>query len=86
MATDNNHPNAGETRRSRHDAAEPRLPTERDESSDSATPDEPHESMKQAHADIESGKVDTDRGAVTDKVYDQQKKPADPEAAKRGRG
>lgn len=86
MATDSNKPHAGMTRRSRNaePEAQPRLPVERDESSDSATPDEPHESMKRAHADVESGKVDTGRGALTDAVYDQQKKPADPAATKGG--
>ena len=86
MATDSKSPYAGKTRASRDAEPEPRLPHERDASSDSATSDEPHETMKQAHADVKSGKVDTDRGAVTDKVYDKQKKPADPAATKRGRG
>jgi hypothetical protein len=54
----------------------PRLPHERDQSSDSqknpggtAT-----EVGKQAFKDVESGAVDTDRAPVTDKVYNEQVK------------
>lgn len=46
----------------------PRLPHERDESSDSGTT-EPREIMKQAATDIENGLVPTDRSAETDEVY-----------------
>ena len=46
----------------------PRLPHERDESSDSgkAAPDPV---MKQAAEDVESGKAQTDRGETTDALY-----------------
>lgn len=46
----------------------PRLPHERDESSDSGT-GAPREIMKQAAADIENGLVATDRSEQTDELY-----------------
>ena len=48
----------------------PRLPHEKDQSSESQqTPDgKPTREGRQALKDIESGQVDTDRGPVTDKV------------------
>lgn len=49
--------------------ASPRLPHERDESADSQHSFEPSPEMKQAHADVERGLVDTDRSPVTDEVY-----------------
>jgi len=48
----------------------PRMPHERDESSDSGT-SEPREIIRKAHDDVESGKVDTDRGEVTNEVYNK---------------
>jgi hypothetical protein len=47
----------------------PRLPHEHDESADSQHTEEPRPEMKQAHADLERGLVDTDRSPVTDEVY-----------------
>jgi hypothetical protein len=52
----------------------PRLPHERDESSDSqdhGTPPRPE--MRQAHDDIAAGRVDTDRGPPMDEAYQRQK-------------
>jgi len=61
----------------------PRLPHERDESSDSqsSTPDP---MMQQAHADLARGLVDTDRGPVLDDVYEHQVRAG--EGATRDRG
>jgi len=53
----------------------PRLPHERDESSDSQAT-APRGVMKQAHADVVSGKVDTDRGKPLDETYQKQKDSA----------
>ena len=50
----------------------PRLPHERDESSDSQQT-EPSHRMRKAQADVESGRVDTDRGTPADDAYQKQK-------------
>lgn len=65
---------AGDTGRSRHGRAEPRLPHEHDESADSqrGTPDPV---IEQAARDIADGIVDTDRGPVADRAYQRQKRP-----------
>ena len=55
-------------------AAVPRLPHERDESSDSGE-SAPRDVIRQAHDDLESGKVDTDRGPPSDAAYQRQKAP-----------
>jgi hypothetical protein len=55
----------------------PRLPRERDESSDSQSTTDP-ESVAvgiQAHEDVTRGLVDTDRGPVLDAVYNGQASP-----------
>ncbi|CAN7195324.1 hypothetical protein LJR069_000500 [Variovorax paradoxus] len=54
----------------------PRLPHERDESSDSQqTPNgKPPEIGRKGHEDIERGSVDTDRGPVADRVYNDKVK------------
>ncbi|MCW7536378.1 hypothetical protein OOT46_00730 [Aquabacterium sp. A7-Y] len=54
----------------------PRLPHERDESADSQDQQQPQqdEVMQQAHDDVERGLVDTDRGTVMDKVYNEKLK------------
>jgi hypothetical protein len=61
----------GNTRPSRDQTSEPRLPHERDESSDSQQHGEPAGQAvgEQALDDLKSGKVDTDRGPVMDDVY-----------------
>ncbi|HET7795278.1 MAG TPA: hypothetical protein VFL64_17980 [Rhizobacter sp.] len=53
----------------------PRLPHEHDESSDSQVSDE-RPIIRQAHDDLASGKVDTDRGVPMHEAYQRQKKPA----------
>ena len=51
-----------------------RLPHERDESTDSqpAAESTNRQQGEQAHADVTSGLVDTDRGPVTDQLYNDQ--------------
>jgi len=51
---------------------EPRLPHERDESSDSQR-DGVRGIIKQAHDDVVGGLQDTDRKPVLDRAYEQQK-------------
>lgn len=51
----------------------PRLPHERDESSDSQHNGGPRPVMRKAHDDIVSGRVDTDRGPAMDEAYQRQK-------------
>ena len=66
--------------RSRKRQPAPRMPHERDESSDSQAAGE--ESARRvgqaAHEDIERGVVDTDKGPVLDQVYDKVREGADP--------
>jgi hypothetical protein len=61
-------------------AAKPRLPHERDASSDSQTPvPGPVDDIgAQAHEDLQRGLRDTDRGPVIDEVYRKSVKPAAP--------
>lgn len=61
-------PRGGETRARVKGCPAPRLPHERDESSDSVAT-EPSQVMQQAHADVQSGKTGSDRGEATDEVY-----------------
>jgi len=49
----------------------PRLPHERDESSDSQT-SAPQPIIEQARQDVRRGLVDTDRGPVLNEVYEQR--------------
>lgn len=62
----------GKTRTTRDGAApSPRLPHERDESSDTgSTPAQP---IERAHDDVERGLRETDRGEATDDAYRRQK-------------
>lgn len=48
----------------------PRLPHERDESSDSGT-GAPNPVLREAAKDVESGRPSTDRGEVTDELYER---------------
>ncbi len=48
--------------------AAPRLPHERDESTDGAG-SEPRESMRRAREDVESGKTASDRSEASEEVY-----------------
>ncbi|MBV9889529.1 MAG: hypothetical protein JO090_01410 [Rhizobacter sp.] len=57
-----------ETRRVVNGEPAPRLPHERDESSDSGTA-APSDVMERAHDDAESGKAPTDKSEATDEVY-----------------
>ncbi len=57
-----------ETRRVVNGEPAPRLPHERDESSDSGS-GAPSEVMQRAHDDAESGKAPTDKSEATDDVY-----------------
>ena len=61
----------GDTTSVRENEREPRLPHEHDESSDSQRKNPDHERIgRQAHADVERGLVDTDRGPVIERVND----------------
>ena len=60
-------PRNGETRTMRHQASEPRLPHERDESSDSQA-GAVDKRMAQAARDVEAGMKDTGLGPVVAKI------------------
>lgn len=55
----------------------PRLPHERDESSDSQQ-SQPRPRIKQAHDDLAQGRTDTDRGPPADAAYERQKESGKP--------
>lgn len=59
--------------------AVPRMPHERDESSDSQAPSEPsgREVGQAAREDIERGLTDTDKGPVLEETYDKLRAGAD---------
>jgi hypothetical protein len=59
-----------ETRATVDGGRAPREPHERDESSDSGTGG-PNEVMRRAHDDVVSGKTGTDKGEVTEQVYER---------------
>lgn len=61
----------------------PRLPHERDESSDSQIDDEVRPIMRQAHDDVVAGRVDTDRGVPMQEAYQRQKEARAPTPKKR---
>jgi DNA invertase Pin-like site-specific DNA recombinase len=63
---------SGRTQASINAEPAPRLPHERDESSDSQA-NGVRPVIQQAHDDLESGKVDTDRGPPMDEAYQRQK-------------
>ncbi|MBC7995679.1 MAG: hypothetical protein H7Z15_20815 [Rhizobacter sp.] len=69
---------SGRTSPSIHDKPVPRLPHERDESSDSQISEEVQPIIQQAHDDVMAGRVDTDRGVPMEKAYQRQKEPAAP--------
>ncbi|MDO9004406.1 MAG: hypothetical protein Q7V20_13220 [Aquabacterium sp.] len=75
--TEKKSPPQGDTLPSVKGKSSPRLPHEHDESADSQT-SEPRPEMKQAHADIERGLVDTDRSPVADEVYNRTLKSGKP--------
>jgi hypothetical protein len=68
---------AGKTHAAQDGEAKPRLPHERDQSSDSQENKDGNapEVGRQALKDVERGLVDTDRGPVTDQVYNDKVKP-----------
>ena len=59
------------------DGPSPRLPHEHDESPDSQQGTDPDGLMQQAHRDVRRGLVDTDRGPVMDRVYEDEVRPQD---------
>ncbi|HEX3140444.1 MAG TPA: hypothetical protein VHQ87_10335 [Rhizobacter sp.] len=63
---------SGDTHANIDSAPAPKLPHERDESSDSQR-DGVRPIIRQAHDDLASGKVDTDRGVPMDEAYQRQK-------------
>ena len=68
-------PRRGKTTQRRMEEGEPRLPHERDESSDSQdTP--PSEKARQAHQDLDRGLPDTDKGPELDRLYRRNFRPA----------
>jgi len=69
-------PEDGKTRATQDGESAPRLPHERDESSDSQRNSDgtATDVGKRAHDDVERGAVDTDRGPVTDRVYNDKVK------------
>ena len=62
-------PNEGQTRANVKGETAPRLPHEHDESSDSGSAAPPDPLMRQAGKDAASGRPSTDRGEVTDELY-----------------
>jgi hypothetical protein len=68
-------PEKGLTLPSRHEQPEPRLPHERDESSDSH-PGTQDERIKQAARDLANGLQDTDRSPVTTELARQEFPPS----------
>jgi hypothetical protein len=66
----------GDTKTEQGGDSAPRLPHERDESSDSQErpPGQPSDMGRKGHDDIERGVVDTDRGPEADRVYNDKVK------------
>ena len=66
----------GKTKVAQGGDASPRLPHERDQSSESqqTSDDKPTRVGQQGAEDIERGLTDTDRGPVTDRVYNDKVK------------
>ncbi len=76
----------GHTKPAQDDGPVPRMPHEHDESSDSQVTPEPRAVMRQAHDDVASGRVDTDRGVPADQAYQRQKETARPARNTRAAG
>ena len=70
-------PGGGKTQVEQGGESAPRLPHEHDQSSDSqkSADGAPPRVGRQAHEDLERGLVDTDKGPVTDRVYNDKLKP-----------
>jgi len=64
----------GNTKVEQGGESSPRLPHERDQSSDSQQTQEgrPPDVGRKAHDDVERGLVDTDRGPPSDRVYNEK--------------
>jgi hypothetical protein len=75
----------GRTKPVKDEAPAPRLPHERDESSDSQVHQEPPPLMRRAHDDLEAGRVDTDRGPPMNEAYQRQQEAPVPKRAERTR-
>jgi hypothetical protein len=58
----------------RAQAREPRLPHERDESTDSQHTGQPRDLIRQAASDLKAGRADTDRAPVADSTYQRLKR------------
>jgi hypothetical protein len=56
------------------DVTAPKLPHERDESTDDMQPGAPRQHIQQAHDDVVAGREDTSRGEATDEAYRKLKK------------
>jgi hypothetical protein len=71
---------SGSTKVSRSGSPEPKLPHEHDQSSDEQSPANADavDVGRQAAADVARGLVDTDRGAVTDRLAREHFKPDPP--------
>ncbi|MDM0027865.1 hypothetical protein [Variovorax saccharolyticus] len=67
----------GDTKVAQGGESAPRLPHEHDQSSDSQANQDGGAPRvgREAHADVERGLVDTDKGPVTDRVYNDKLKP-----------
>lgn len=83
MNTHTKHPPQGDTLPRVKGKSSPRLPHEHDESADSQHTEEPSPEMKQAHADLERGLVDTDRSPVIDEVYHRTVRSSTPAKPRR---
>ena len=67
---------SGATDVARHGSAEPKLPHEHDESRSSQDRDPEKDPVgKRAFHDVQSGRVDTDRGPPADDAYRRLKEP-----------
>jgi hypothetical protein len=80
-------PAPDKTTPSRANQREPRLPHERDQSSEPQAPviEETRNVGEQAARDVERGLVDTDRGAVVEKLSAEHFTPAAKRAARKPR-
>lgn len=82
----NDRPRQGRTKPAQSEGPVPRMPHERDESSDSQQ-SAPRGVMRKAHDDVVQGRVDTDRGMPMHDTYQRQKEepesPHSPAAQRR---
>lgn len=76
-------PQPGHTTPMKNGDRSPKLPHERDESSESQA-STPRRVIRQAHEDLKRGLVDTDRGPVVDEVYEHHVRPGGGSTRDRG--